>query len=166
MVYRRLVAEDAAAWWAVRLEALEREPLAFGMSPEEHRVSTIDAARERIVEEGNFALGAFDGADLVGIARFVRERSAKERHKGHVYGVYLRASHRGRGVAREMMAALIGEAREEAGLEHLLLSAAVHNTAARALYQAMGFVGYGIEPRALKVGDEYIGEEHMILRLR
>jgi len=30
----------------------------------------------------------------------------------------------------------------------------------------MGFVPFGIEPRALKAGDEYIDEEHMILRLR
>jgi hypothetical protein len=35
-----------------------------------------------------------------------------------------------------------------------------------ALYRKLGFEIYGIEPRALKVGSEYVDETHMVLKIR
>jgi hypothetical protein len=37
---------------------------------------------------------------------------------------------------------------------------------ARQLYETVGFVVYGREPRALKVGDQYYDEDFMVLDLR
>jgi hypothetical protein len=37
--------------------------------------------------------------------------------------------------------------------------------AARALYRSLGFVVFGTEPRSLKVGQTYVDEDHMMLRL-
>jgi hypothetical protein len=37
--------------------------------------------------------------------------------------------------------------------------------AAKALYCSIGFETYGVEPRALKDGAQYLDEEIMILRL-
>ncbi len=163
MTNRKLTASDARLYWNLRLLALEQEPLAFGMSPEEHRLTTVEDAAALISNDRGFILGAFDGEMLAGMARFERERGAKESHKGHVYGVYFAVSHRGGGAAREMLAALISAVRAEPGMEQLLLSVGVSNRSAQALYHALGFVGYGIEPRALKYGNTYVDEEHMIL---
>ena len=44
MQFRFLTAEDAPAYWDIRLEALESEPHAFGSSPEEHRALTFAEA--------------------------------------------------------------------------------------------------------------------------
>jgi ribosomal protein S18 acetylase RimI-like enzyme len=44
-------------------------------------------------------MGGFDHDALVGMAMFVREPGLKERHKGHIYGVYVTAAHRHRGLA-------------------------------------------------------------------
>lgn len=165
MLNRKLTEADAAAYWALRLEAVEREPRSFGVTPEEHRQTTVEGMAALICKPDTFLVGAFDGEALVGTARFVREPGIKERHKGHVYGVYVSASHRGRGVAKVLLGALIDEVKKDTSCEQLLLAVGVFNEPARKVYLALGFVSFGIEPRALRVGDEHIDEEHMILWL-
>jgi RimJ/RimL family protein N-acetyltransferase len=41
----------------------------------------------------------------------------------------------------------------------------VENAAAQALYRSLGFKSFGIEPRAMRVGDKFYDEEHMVLQL-
>ena len=118
-----------------------------------------------ILKDGTFVMGAFDDEAFVGFARFVQEPGKKERHKGHVYGVYVTASHRGRGVAKAMIGALVAEVKKGASCEQLLLAVGVFNEGARAVYRALGFLPYGVEPRALKAGGVYLDEEQMILLL-
>jgi ribosomal protein S18 acetylase RimI-like enzyme len=167
MNVRILTEVDAPAWWRLRLESLEGDPYAFGKSAEEHRETTVQAAAARLgnASPGSFNLGAFDGETLVGIVRFARHEGAKERHKGHVYGLYVTPGHRSDGVAKALMAALIERAARESGIEQLLLSVAVSQEAARRLYRSFGFETFGIEPNSLKVGCAYLDEEHMILRV-
>ena len=166
MEYRKLKAEDASAYWVLRLEAVEQEPRSFGPTPEEHRLVTIAEIVTFLCGPHSFVMGAFDGETMIGFARFEREPNLKERHKGHVRGVYVAAPHRGQGVAKAMIGALIDEVKQDPSLEQLMLAVGVFNAGARKVYTALGFVSFGIEPRALRAGDEYVDEEHMILFLR
>lgn len=166
--FRILTLEDSVAWRRVRQESLENDPEAFGASIEAHQKLTDDEIRGRLLPDmkNKFVVGAFADGELVGTAGFVREPGLKERHKGRVWGVYLRASYRGAGVGRRMMQLLLVHAHKIEGLEQINISVAATQKAATILYRSLGFVPYGLEPRALKVNGRYIDEEHMMLRLQ
>ena len=169
MEFRFLTAEDASAYWNIRLEALESEPEAFGSSPEEHHALSLAeiAARISFDPASKFTVGAFQDGRLLGTAGFFRGRNLKERHKGHIWGVYVNRQARGKGTGRSMLRMLLKHAKAIEGLEQIVLAVGGDRPAPANLYRSLGFESYGCERRALKIADgHYIDEVHMVLFLQ
>jgi RimJ/RimL family protein N-acetyltransferase len=162
---RPLAAPDAAAFKRLRLEAITDAPSAVWPTYEEEAERTAEDIEARIRRSGTqIVFGAFAGTRLVAIAGLRREPLAQVSHKAVLWGVFVSPARRREGLARALLARVLAFARDEGVLQiHLCVNA--ENVRARSLYRSLGFVAYGLEPRAMRVGERFFDEEHMMLRL-
>ena len=99
----------------------------------------------------------------MGIAGFRIHEGEKERHKGLLWGMYVRPDARKAGVGRQLVEAVIDHARDR--VEVMQLSVVSGNEPARRLYASLGFVEYGVEKKSLKQDGHYYDEILMALDL-
>jgi ribosomal protein S18 acetylase RimI-like enzyme len=158
---RRLGAEDAAAYRALRLAGLAQHPCEFGAAFEEEAALPLHAFASRLVEE--MVLGGFVDGALLGVAGFRRRQEAKKRHKGVLWGVYVAAQARRHGLGRALVLRVIEHARGEVAQLHATVASV--NRPACALYRSLGFVRYGVEPRALLIAGRYYDQDLLVLPL-
>ncbi|CAN5241034.1 GNAT family N-acetyltransferase [soil metagenome] len=153
---------DAAAYRAIRLEALRKSPTAFGSDLAGESAEPPEWFAERLKTSSVF--GGFKGAALIGVAGLVVERQPKRAHKGSLWGVYVRPETRSASVGRSLVKAVLAEAAGRVEIVHLTVERG--NLNARRLYTSLGFVEFGLEKDALKVDGTYYDNILMALDLR
>jgi len=158
--------EEAATWRVLRLEAMRAFPNAFSASPDDWEKLPMSEVAARIPAPGgdDVLFGVYLDGELMGCAGFMREKGAKERHKGELWGVYLRATLQGRGLGRRMIQAVIDWSRPRVDL--LRCSVSSDNLGAKTLYLRMGFVRYGTEPRAIRIEGRDYDEDQLVMVFR
>jgi RimJ/RimL family protein N-acetyltransferase len=163
---RLLCEEDAEDWLALRREALLGAPLAFASSPEDDFALDAEALREQLLRRApeSVIFGAFD-EHLVGSVGLHRDRHRKAFHKAHIWGMYVTPSHRRRGLAAQLMSAILAHAASLPGVSWVHLSVSSTAPDARRLYDALGFRPWGTEPEALRHAGRAASETHMALPL-
>jgi ribosomal protein S18 acetylase RimI-like enzyme len=158
---RRLGPDDAAAFQTLRLEGLATDPCAFAASRDEEAGQSLVEVAARLERQPVFGVLA-EGA-LLAVAGFAVSEPAKKRHKGLLWGVYVREAARGRGLGRAVVARVIEHARDH--VVQLHAAVVTTNDAARRLYRTLGFTPYGLEPRGLACAGRYFDQELMVLLL-
>jgi len=155
---RHLATPDAAIYMALRLEALQRNPEAFGSTFEFENAQPLSWFEASLGRAAIF--GAFLDGTLAGMAGFAPQESAKRAHKALLWGMYVRAAARNAGVGKKLVEAVLDHARGR--VELVQLTVVSENEPARRLYSAMGFVEYGYEKRALKQDGRYYDDVLMV----
>jgi GNAT superfamily N-acetyltransferase len=155
---RLLTSADAARYRDIRLEGLKLHPTAFGSTFGRENDKSLPWFEERIAQTSIF--GAFADDELLGIAGYMTEDGPKHRHKGILWGMFVRANARNTGLGRRLIEAVISHASER--VEQLKLTVVSENQSAKRLYASLGFVEYGREARGLKLDLRYYDEILMV----
>lgn len=128
----------------------------------EDDAAEYQVVRLRSLQEHPEAFGAFVEGNLIGIASLFRFPRAKSRHRAILGGMYVCPEARGQGVLNETIRC----ARDEIQLEDMILAVTVGNETARNLHIKAGFIPFGVDPRYIKINDQYFDIEWMILPLK
>ncbi|MCJ7957183.1 MAG: GNAT family N-acetyltransferase [Pseudomonas sp.] len=166
MMVRTLGANDAESYRALMLEAYGAYPQAFTSSVAERALMPLSWWEKRVDSPLDRLLGAFEGDALVGIVGLAFEPREKARHKVTLFGMYVNQDYQQKGVGRQLVEAALSEARRHSRLKLIQLTVTAGNDAAFALYQRCGFIQYGLEPLAVRVGEDYFDKIHMWRELK
>lgn len=166
MLIRGLAASDAHAYRALMLEAYGVYPQAFTSSVAERASLPLSWWEKRLDNPLDRLLGAFAGDQLTGIVGLAFEPREKARHKVTLFGMYVNAAYQQQGLGRRLVEAALADARQHPRLKVIQLTVTAGNDAAFALYQRCGFIQYGLEPLAVRVGIEYFDKIHMWRELK
>lgn len=164
----RLTPDAAEAYRALMLRAYAESPEAFTATVEERAAKPMAFWLQRLDDRPDadeFSLGAWQGERLVGAVTLERQVRPKHRHKALLLGMVVEPALRGTGLGRQLVDALLREARARDGLKLITLTLTEGNAPAEALYRAVGFERFGVEPLAICDQGRYLNKVHMALVL-
>jgi ribosomal protein S18 acetylase RimI-like enzyme len=158
---REIRESDLAQFRDLRLEALRVAPTAFAEDYQEALQRPGSAWLERLRGNVNSHAQTIFVAEhagvLVGMTGAMRGNGAKRQHSATIWGVYVRTSARGQGLAGTLLAHAMLWA-QQMGVTRLELHVNATNTKALELYQRAGFTIAGTLRDTMRVGDESLDE--------
>ncbi len=158
MEISRLNQADWEKYKELRLEALQKDSKAFGESYEESAKRTDEEWKKRLENPKTHIFVARDGDDFFGMAAAYQEEKKKTGHIAYIWGVYVRDSHRGKGIGKKLMQAVLQELQADSEIKKANLNVNTEQTAAVKMYESLGFKIAGTLHKELKEGDEYFDE--------
>ena len=163
----RLTPDDAERYAAIRSEMLADAPWAFGATPDDDTALDLAFLRSALEQEENaiLAVEVPGRPALAAAAGIYRMQSAKFSHRAKLWGVFVDAQHRGKGLGRAVTAAAVALAASWHGVEYIDVAVSVNSPAAHGIYEGVGFVEWGREPEATQHEGRRYDEIHMSLRV-
>jgi GNAT superfamily N-acetyltransferase len=130
---RQLNKKDAAAYRALRLQALQTEPDAFCSDYEVENKKPALFLEKCLIEDSGvpFVFGAFEGDELAGIAGFAGDELIQ---------LYVAPQHRRKGIARDLALAVADHAFATVKLLlYINVAVVLHPDNAQKFYETVGF---------------------------
>ncbi len=163
MIIRPLEIDDFPSFLDIQREALVQAPEVFGSDYDWFEGLSILSKEQRFERYLNYpyqyTLGAVDDSGrIIAMIGYSGNETSKLRHKGRIWGLYVRNDARGKGLATTLVKTVLDTAREVVGVEQVQLAVSTQNTATYGLYLRLGFTVYGTEVGAMKIGDSYVDE--------
>lgn len=146
------------------LQAYADEPEAFTATVAEREPVPLEWWASRVSDTPDpteLVFGAFEEDRLIGVAGLRFERRARTRHKATLFGMTVQPAYRRQGIGRVLVEAVLDHARSAPETRVVRLTVTESNGPARRLYEACGFVAFGVEPCALRVGERFVAKVHM-----
>ena len=113
------------------------------------------------VSEAQMVLGYFKENTLVGTIGIMRQKKNNTRHKCFIWGMYVSDQCRGLGYGKALLNEAIKVLEKVDSVTQVNLFVTENNKSALALYKAMGFKEYGLEPNALIINGVSYSETLM-----
>lgn len=157
-VVRALTHDDWLVWKTFRLTGLQESPLSFAASYEVESTYTDEQWKDSL--EISTIMGIFVDGVLAGTMGLSAYQYAQMQHKCRLFGVYVSPEYRGTGVADVLMRAVIEHTKKS--FLQIVLGVKSVNERAIGFYKKHGFVVYGTEPWASKVGDIFYEDTLMV----
>jgi GNAT superfamily N-acetyltransferase len=160
-----LTAERNYQYKAFILKGLKAHPDAF-------RISPADEMNESFPTTGHpnsFTLGAIANDDkLLGVVSFKTETANREKliHKGLLFRMYVATENSGKGIGRKLVEGLLARVKALNDIEQVNLTVVATNKNAIHLYTTSGFEIFSFEKRAIKLNDNYLDENAMVLFIK
>ncbi len=159
---RRLPASRWKDYRRSRLEALKQSPLAFGSAFEEEAAFGEREWRKRM-ENVDFAMA---GRLPLGMIVCSFNEEVKFRHITEIFGFYVKAGHRGKGVGTALLHHALWLAKDNRGIVKVRLKVSRRQSAALRMYKKAGFAVVGTLVREMKVGAKFYTMLAMEKRIR
>jgi GNAT superfamily N-acetyltransferase len=165
-IIRRAEERDLEALRELRLEALRSHPEAFGADYEATLAQPVEFWRDRLLPrpDGTGVFIADAGPALAGMCGILPGSSPKTRHVAMIWGMYVRPEWRRQRLSEALLATCIDAART-AGMIRVKLAVVATNEPAIRCYRQSGFETYGVEPDAIRVGEDLFDELLMTRRI-
>jgi len=162
---RRLTADDAEAFSALRRAVTEVNPVQMGPSLEDERSRPMDGFRAQPSSAlPNAVFGAFVDGVLAATAAVSRTgQFPSTAHKMVMWGVFTHPALRRQGLSRAVVEAALRHA-FASGIRRVNLLVYGPNEPALGLYRSLGFVECGTEPEAVHLNNTYFDGVHMMLK--
>ena len=136
----QLTPDDWQAYRALRLEALQTEPQAFGStyasSVQQPEAFWRGRLEESAAGEKSWLLFARRGDPLVGM---IGAYASDDPALVDVISMYVQPAHRGQGISKQLMSAILNILQQRGQFERARLEVNTEQTAAQKLYTSFGF---------------------------